>query len=75
MATEDELSRLDFNQARLMFIECLADEMGMTILEIVSQYNEGGELKRRIDIAAEYIAGKQDYPPSLSGKHYSSTIH
>jgi hypothetical protein len=68
---------MDFNQARLMFIEALADDAGMTILEIVSQYNEGGELKRRIDIAASYIAGKQDYPPSLHGRgrNYNSTIH
>jgi hypothetical protein len=69
---------MDFNQARLMFIECLADETGMTMLEIVSQYNEGGELKRRIDIAAQHIAGDiQDFPPSLNGRgrNYNSTIH
>jgi hypothetical protein len=76
MVFDDQLGRLDFNQARLMFIEVLAAEMGLPILEIVTQYNEGGELKRRIDIAASYIAGKQDYPPSLSGRGiHSKAIH
>jgi hypothetical protein len=68
----------DFNQARLLFIEALADETALPASEIVRQYNEGGELKRRIDLAAQHIAGDlQDFPPSLSGRgrNYNSTIH
>jgi hypothetical protein len=69
---------IDYNEARLMFISALAEETGLPVQEIVSQYREGGELKRRIDLAAQHIAGEiQDFPPSLSGrgKNYNSTIH
>ena len=40
-----------FNAMRTLMLEALADKTEMGLDEIVKQYNEGGELKRRVDLA------------------------
>jgi hypothetical protein len=43
---------LTFNEARQALLEQLADDLEWTLLEVVKRYNQCGELKRRIDVAA-----------------------
>jgi hypothetical protein len=46
--TED----LSFDEARQALLEQLAEDMAWTLYEVVKAYNKGGELRRRVDIAA-----------------------
>jgi hypothetical protein len=46
--TED----LSFDDARQALLEQLAEDMAWTLYDVVKRYNKGGELKRRVDIAA-----------------------
>jgi hypothetical protein len=46
----------DLIDARNALLELLAEETEMSFREVVRQYNSGGELRRRIDIAALFIS-------------------
>jgi|KBSMisStandDraft_5_1062788.scaffolds.fasta_scaffold5266119_1 hypothetical protein len=41
-----------FDEARLGLLEAFVSELGVTLLDVVHEYNTNTEFKRRIDIAA-----------------------
>jgi hypothetical protein len=43
---------LTFDDARLGLLEAFVSELGVTLLQVVQEYNHNSEFKRRVDIAA-----------------------
>jgi hypothetical protein len=41
-----------FNEVRLNLLEAFVAELGLTMLQVVQEYNHNSEFKRRIDLAA-----------------------